>query len=72
MPTNAPLRSFIAAMLMLASGLILVPGVRAAETLRVGKAVPEAFSFVPLDIADGDRRKIFAGNAERLLKRKFS
>jgi ABC-type nitrate/sulfonate/bicarbonate transport system substrate-binding protein len=30
----------------------------AAETLRVGKAVPEAFSFVPLDI--GIRQGIFA------------
>jgi ABC-type nitrate/sulfonate/bicarbonate transport system substrate-binding protein len=30
----------------------------AAETLRVGKAVPEAFSFVPLDI--GIRKGIFA------------
>src|SRR5215469_923311 len=29
-----------------------------AETLRVGKAVPEAFSFVPLDI--GIRKGIFA------------
>ena len=72
MPMNALFRSFVAAMLLLAGGSLLVTGARAAEPLRVGKAVPEAFSFVPLDIADGDRRKIFAGNAERLLKRKFS
>src|SRR5690242_1619644 len=32
----------------------------AAETLRVGKAVPEAFSFVPLNI--GMRHGIFANN----------
>ena len=32
-----------------ASVLLVAPA--AAETLRVGKAVPEAFSFVPLDIA---------------------
>ena len=30
--------------------LILAVHAGAAETLRVGKAVPEAFSFVPLDI----------------------
>ena len=33
---------------------------RAAETLRVGKAVPEAFSFTPLDI--GIRKGIFKQN----------
>ena len=33
---------------------------RAAETLRVGKAVPEAFSFTPLDI--GIRKGIFKEN----------
>jgi len=32
----------------------------AAETLRVGKAVPEAFSFVPLDV--GMKQGIFAKN----------
>jgi NitT/TauT family transport system substrate-binding protein len=53
------LRSIIAAVLLLAaSGSILVPGARAAETLRVGKAVPEAFSFVPLDV--GMRKGFFA------------
>src|ERR1700758_935700 len=61
MPMNAPLRSLIAAVLLLAaSGSILVPGAGAAETLRVGKAVPEAFSFVPLDV--GMRKGLFANN----------
>src|SRR5262252_5412022 len=59
MPMNAPLRSFIAAMLLLAAGGS-IPGAGAAETLRVGKAVPEAFSFVPLDI--GMRKGLFANN----------
>jgi len=60
MPMNAPLRFFIAALLLLASGSLLVPGASAAEALRVGKAVPEAFSFVPLDI--GMRKGLFANN----------
>ena len=54
------LRPFIAALLLLASGSLLVAGACAAETLRVGKAVPEAFSFVPLDI--GMRKGLFANN----------
>ncbi len=55
------LRPFIAAVLLLAaSGSTLVPSPAAAETLRVGKAVPEAFSFVPLDI--GMRKGLFANN----------
>jgi ABC-type nitrate/sulfonate/bicarbonate transport system substrate-binding protein len=33
---------------------------QAAETLRVGKAVPEAFSFVPVDV--GQKKGIFAKN----------
>src|SRR5262249_11372635 len=60
MPMNAPLRSFIAAMLMLAGGSLLVTGARAAEPPRVGNAVPEAFSFVPLDL--GMRKGLFANN----------
>jgi ABC-type nitrate/sulfonate/bicarbonate transport system substrate-binding protein len=61
MPMSAPLRSFIAAVLLLAaSGSTLVPSPVAAETLRVGKAVPEAFSFVPLDV--GMRKGLFANN----------
>src|SRR6266852_6888973 len=50
-----------ALMLVLAAGgSFLASPVAAAETLRVGKAVPEAFSFVPLDI--GMRKGIFAKN----------
>ena len=60
MPMNPLLRSFIAALLLLTSALLFVPGARAADTLRVGKAVPEAFSFVPLDI--GMRKGFFANN----------
>jgi NitT/TauT family transport system substrate-binding protein len=43
----------------LAGALIAAPAL-AAETLRVGKAVPEAFSFTPLDI--GIRKGLFAKN----------
>jgi NitT/TauT family transport system substrate-binding protein len=43
----------------LAGALIAAPAL-AAETLRVGKAVPEAFSFTPLDI--GIRKGFFAKN----------
>jgi NitT/TauT family transport system substrate-binding protein len=43
----------------LAAAALAVPS-RAAETLRVGKAVGVAFSFVPLDI--GVRRGLFAQN----------
>jgi ABC-type nitrate/sulfonate/bicarbonate transport system substrate-binding protein len=57
MPTNAPFRCLIGALLLLAmGGLPCAPA--AAETLRVGKAVAEAFSFVPLDI--GMRKGFFA------------
>src|SRR5262245_57996004 len=38
----------------------LASAAQAAEKLRVGKAVPEAFSFVPLDI--GMRKGFFAKN----------
>ena len=62
MPRNAPLRLLIrAAAVMLAfaaSGAI--SSLCAAEKLRVGKAVPEAFSFVTLDI--GMRKGFFARN----------
>jgi ABC-type nitrate/sulfonate/bicarbonate transport system substrate-binding protein len=49
--------------LLLAVGLLGIHALaalpaRAAEKLRVGKAVPEAFSFVPLDV--GMRQGIFA------------
>src|SRR5262249_17628428 len=60
MPTNAKFRWLIAAVLLTASALSLSPSASAAETLRVGKAVAEAFSFVPLDI--GMRKGFFANN----------
>jgi NitT/TauT family transport system substrate-binding protein len=51
----------VAAMLLLAAGAaLLAPSADAAEKLRVGKAVPEAFSFVPLDV--GMRKGFFAQN----------
>jgi NitT/TauT family transport system substrate-binding protein len=43
-----------------ALALLIASPVGAAEKLRVGKAVPEAFSFVPLDV--GMRQGIFAKN----------
>jgi NitT/TauT family transport system substrate-binding protein len=47
------------AALTLAASVVLMPAPSAAaELLRVGKAVPEAFSFVPLDV--GMRKGIFA------------
>lgn len=48
--TFRPLRT-VAAVAVIAAGLIgLAAGARAADTLRVGKSVPEPFSFTPLDI----------------------
>jgi NitT/TauT family transport system substrate-binding protein len=62
MPINALLRTAFRAVvgaLALATGvMILAAPAAAAEKLRVGKAVPEAFSFVPLDI--GMRKGFFA------------
>ncbi|HUD87208.1 MAG TPA: ABC transporter substrate-binding protein [Xanthobacteraceae bacterium] len=49
--------SLLAALLMIA--LAAMPA-RANETLRVGKAVPEAFSFLPLDV--GMREGLFKQN----------
>jgi aminocarboxymuconate-semialdehyde decarboxylase len=43
-----------------------------ATDTPLGPIAPTVDVIKRLDIADGDRRKIFAGNAERLLKRKFS
>src|SRR5262249_30429971 len=43
-----------------------------ATDTPLGPIAPTIDVINRLDIADGDRRKIFAGNAERLLKRKFS
>src|ERR1700730_8080371 len=57
MPMNTLWRSLIAALLLLAAGGS-IPA--AAEILRVGKAVPEAFSFVPLDV--GMRKGLFANH----------
>jgi NitT/TauT family transport system substrate-binding protein len=46
MPTKHPrIRAWLAALL-----LLIAPNAGAAELLRVGKSVPEAFSFVPLDV----------------------
>lgn len=48
---NRSLLRLAAAAMMLSGGLVaFAPSSFAAEKLRVGKAVPEAFSFVPLDI----------------------
>src|SRR5260370_40925501 len=61
MPMRPLIRPFNAALLALVAGLVLLsPSADAAEKLRVGKAVPEAFSFVPLDI--GMRKSFFAKN----------
>src|SRR5262247_4733983 len=51
---------FRAAIGAAALSLLLASPTCAAEKLRVGKAVPEAFSFVPLDV--GMRKGIFAKN----------
>jgi ABC-type nitrate/sulfonate/bicarbonate transport system substrate-binding protein len=59
MPMHVRLHSLIgAAVLLAASGSMLVSPASATETLRVGKAVPEAFSFVSLDV--GMRKGLFA------------
>jgi ABC-type nitrate/sulfonate/bicarbonate transport system substrate-binding protein len=50
-------RVLVAAFAALAASLSAAP---AAETLRVGKAVPEAFSFVPLDV--GLKKGFFTQN----------
>ena len=49
-----------AAVLTLAASILMFASSAAAEPLRVGKAVPEAFSFIPLDV--GMRKGIFARN----------
>jgi NitT/TauT family transport system substrate-binding protein len=51
---------FIARLAVLALALVLAAPANAAEKLRVGKAVPEAFSFVPLDI--GIKKGLFEKN----------
>jgi NitT/TauT family transport system substrate-binding protein len=64
MPMNPRLRPAIAvvvaAFALAISPMILASPANAVEKLRVGKAVPEAFSFVPLDI--GMRKGFFAKN----------
>ena len=57
--TSRPALGLVAA-LVIAAQCVPVSGAVAAETLRVGKAVGVAFSFVPLDI--GIRQGIFARN----------
>jgi len=49
-----------AAVLLVTAFILMLASSEAAELLRVGKAVPEAFSFVPLDV--GMRKGIFAKN----------
>src|SRR5260370_33500556 len=59
MPMHVRLHSLIgAAVLLAARGSMLVVPASASDTLRVGKAVAEAFSFVPLDV--GMRKGLFA------------
>jgi predicted TIM-barrel fold metal-dependent hydrolase len=43
-----------------------------ATDTPLGPIAPTIDVIKRLDIADADRRKIFYGNAERLLKTKFS
>ncbi len=45
-----PLPLIAAAVIAFAAAFALVAQAKADDTLRVGKAVPEAFSFVPLDV----------------------
>jgi NitT/TauT family transport system substrate-binding protein len=59
--TSAPRAALrLTAALLAAAFVLSTSGARAAETLRVGKAVNVAFSFVPLDI--GIRKGLFAQN----------
>jgi NitT/TauT family transport system substrate-binding protein len=64
MPMNPRLRPAIAAVAaafaLAISPMTVASPANALEKLRVGKAVPEAFSFVPLDI--GMRKGFFAKN----------
>ena len=58
---SRPVFGSAAVMLLLTvSSAMLASSAYAAEKLRVGKAVPEAFSFVPLDI--GIKKGFFARN----------
>src|SRR5712691_10373673 len=53
-------QQFRAAVCTAALSILLASPAAAAEKLGVGKAVPEAFSFVPLDV--GVRKGFFAKN----------
>src|ERR1700716_3128693 len=55
-----PMKPFFRPIVFAAALTLLASPMQAAEKLRVGKAVPEAFSFVPLDI--GMRKGFFAKN----------
>ena len=57
-PTRRMALTLTAGLALAALGGVFSPHACAAEKLRVGKAVPEAFSFVPVDI--GMRQGIFA------------
>ena len=57
-PTRRMALTLTAGLALAALGGVFSPHACAAEKLRVGKAVPEAFSFVPVDI--GIRQGIFA------------
>jgi ABC-type nitrate/sulfonate/bicarbonate transport system substrate-binding protein len=50
LPSFKPLRGFAAAALIAAIAAAFTLPARADDVLKVGKAVPEAFSFVPLDV----------------------
>jgi predicted TIM-barrel fold metal-dependent hydrolase len=43
-----------------------------ATDTPLGPIAPTIETIKRLDISDGDRHKIFCGNAERLLRRKLS
>jgi NitT/TauT family transport system substrate-binding protein len=53
-------RAAAVTLVLAACGLMHATSSEASERLRVGKAVPEAFSFVPLDV--GMRKGLFAAN----------
>jgi NitT/TauT family transport system substrate-binding protein len=59
-----------AAMTLLALAGALTPNAWATEALRVGKAVPEAFSFTPLDV--GIRKDIFRKNGLEIEETAFA
>ena len=52
------------------AGVFIGAPAQAAETLRVGKAVPEAFSFTPLDV--GMRKGFFKDNGLDIVETAFA